>query len=129
MVGSTEGPAKAFKSVMRTVNRKPSIGRFNANGSKETTRTLESHVIIGSFVWIRASRYVIVDRVFKGAAHVRNRSRIASIFLLNTTNSVDTKRFLRNCLDAMRGEFILKESVEGRFYCGIFGSSITSKVR
>ena len=114
---------------MRTVNRKPSIGRFNANGSKETTRTYESHDIIGSFVWIRVTRYVIVDRVVKGTAHVRNESRLASIFLLNTTNSVETKRFLRNCLDVMRAEFILKESVEGRFYCGIIGSSIISKVR
>ena len=70
-----------------------------------------------------------LTELLKGGAHVRNGSRLASIFLLNTTNSVETKRFLRNCLDAMRAEFILNESVEGRFYSGIFDSSITSKVR
>ena len=85
---------------MRRVNGNPAIGRFNVDGSKETTRMHESDGIINSFVVIRATGNMIVDRVIKRAAHVCSGSRLASIFLSNT-DGVDAKRFIRNCLDAM----------------------------
>ena len=44
---------------------------------------------------------MIVDRVIKRAAHVCIGSKLASIFLSNTTDDVDAKRFIRNYLDAM----------------------------
>ena len=101
LVGSIERPAEALKCAMRRINGDPAIGRFNVNSGKGTTRTHESDGIIDSFVVIRATGNMIVDRVIKRAAHVCNGSRLASIFLLNTTSGVDAKRFIRNCLDAM----------------------------
>ena len=86
---------------MRRINGNPAIGPFNVNGGKETTRTHESDGIIDSFVVIRAIRNMIFDRVIKKAAHVCNGSRHASIFLLNTTDGVDAKRFIGNYLDAI----------------------------
>ena len=85
---------------MRRVNGNPAIGRFNVNGSKETTRT-HSDGIIDSFVLIRATGNMNVDRVIKRAAYVCNGSRLGSIFISNTTDRIDAKRFLRDCLDAM----------------------------
>ena len=86
---------------MRRINGDPAIGRFNVNSGKETTRMHDSDGIIDSFVVIKATGNMIVDRVIKRVAHVCNGSRLASMFLLNTTDGVDAKKFIRNCQDAM----------------------------
>ena len=60
----------------------------------------------------------------KRAAYVGNRSRVASVLLFNTPDSVNAKWFVENVLDAMETEFVLKEFIEGRFYGRIFGAPI-----
>ena len=65
----------------------------------------------------------------KRAAYVGNRSRVASVLLFNTPDSVNAKWFVENVLDAMETEFVLKEFIEGRFYGRIFGAPIIVTVR
>ena len=56
----------------------------------------------------------------KRAAYVGDRSRVASVLLFNTPDSVNAKWFVENVLDAMETEFVLREFIEGRFYGRIF---------
>ena len=101
LVGAVEGPSEALKCAMRRISGNPAIGRFNVNGSKETTRAHESGGIIDRFVVIGTTGNMIVDRVIKRATHVCNVVRwptgATAAHCKTNTFRIKTLLFLCNC--------------------------------